>query len=340
MPYVLAKGMRDAQIASVNYIHFLDDDYGVTNSQKKSNRQLPYDRFIVNSKKKRIRRLLGALFLVARIVRDGAIVHYHGTTILPFHLDAWIFRLFNIPTVITWGGTDARITEVAVNINPYFFRYGEYDWDARKRKMLQRLANFGVRIAADPEMAIYMKAFFKDIHQFWQPIDAQKLDYKPPEPSQKKPLLLHIPTHPFVKGTVHIRHAFERLKSEGLSFDYEIAEPNLTQEQFRKKLSECDIYVDELRCGTYGYTAVEAAGSGKPTVTYILEQVVAQYPADLPFVNANPDTIYDVLKMLILDGELRHDIGKKSRDFVVKYHDIPKTVQDLIQYYRSLGAKI
>ena len=55
---------------------------------------------------------------------------------------------------------------------------------------------------------------------------------------------------------------------------------------------------------------------------------------ELPFVNTNPDTIYDNLKDLILNPEKRHEIGKKSREYVERYHDVNVVIDDLLNIYQ------
>ena len=76
--------------------------------------------------------------------------------------------------------------------------------------------------------------------------------------------------------------------------------------------------------------------AGKPTLTYIRDDLVSAYPEDMPLVNTNPDTIYENLKKLITDAELRHEIGLKSRAYVEKYHDVKVVVDDLENIYKEV----
>ncbi|WP_413570384.1 glycosyltransferase [Bdellovibrio sp. HCB117] len=335
-PYVLAKGLREKGVPSINIISDSLDKGGATNSIGKSNRKLHYDECLHDASHGWLRRLFNRFWLVLRILRTGRVVHYHGGTILPYNLDVWIFKKFGIPTIITWGGGDARIIEVASSINPYFFRYQEPEKDKNIRRMLSRLSKFGVKVATDPEMTLYMKGYFDEVHAFRPPIFMDELHCVYPR-EDRKPIFLHIPTHPFVKGTVHIKKAFEKLQKEGLEFEPVLLESNMTQKEVRKRISECDVYVDELRCGSYGYTAIEAAGSGKPTLTYIIDEIIPKFPEDLPFVNTNADNLYENLKWLIQDSEARKQIGEKSRRYVEKYHAAEVVVQDMIDLYERVS---
>lgn len=341
-PYTLAKGFRDKGYDSVNIIPSTNDQGGVTKSgnDKKSNRQLPYDRVLFNNTDSKITKLLKAFRLVYEIVQKGSIVHYHGSSILPRDLDTYIFKMFKIPMIKSWGGGDARIISEAASLNPYFYRYEEPKKDKKIRAMLKRLSANDVKIATDPEMATYSRPYFKKIYTFRAPMSFDTIKCVYPSVENKKPIFLHIPTHQFVKGTVHIKNAFAKLEKEGYEFEFKYLEPNLTQEQVRDEISKCDVYVDELRVGSYGVTAIEALASGKPTMTFIREDITNQFPPELPFVNTTPDTVYDNLKDLILNPEKRVEIGKKSREYVEKYHEVNVVVEDMIKLYREIGADI
>ncbi|QOY52686.1 hypothetical protein [Candidatus Sulfurimonas baltica] len=341
-PYTLAKGFRDKGYDSINVLPSNNDAGGVTKSRKdkKSNRQLPYDKVIYNINDSKIKKLLKSFLFVFEVMKKGSVIHYHGGSILPRDLDTYVFKLFKIPMVKSWGGGDARIISEAANLNPYFYRYEEPLKDKRIRAMLKRLSENGVKIATDPEMATYSRPYFEEIYTFRAPMSFDTIKCIYPDVNNKKPVFLHIPTHQFVKGTVHIKNAFTKLEKEGLEFEFKFLEPNLTQEQVRDEISKCDVYVDELRVGSYGVTAMEALASGKPTMTFIREDLVDKFPSELPFVNTNPDTIYNNLKDLIINPDKRYEIGKKSREYVENYHDVDVVVDDMIKLYRELGAKI
>lgn len=341
-PYTLAKGFRDNGYRSLNVLPSNSDYAGITNSkgEKKSNRSLPFDRVLYDINDSKFKKLYKTLIFIIEVIRRGSIIHYHGSAILPYDLDTYIFKIFRIPMIKSWGGGDARIISEAASLNPYFYRYEEPLKDKKIRAMLKRLSKSGVKIATDPEMATYSAPYFEKIYTFRAPINFDTIKCIYPDIENNKPVFLHIPTHQFVKGTVHIKNAFEKLEKEGFEFQFKFLEPNLTQEQVRDEISKCDVYVDELRVGSYGVTAIEALASGKPTMTFIREDIVSQFPSELPLINTNPDTIYDNLKYLILNPEKRVEIGKKSRAYVEKYHYVDVVVEDMIKLYREVGVDL
>lgn len=338
-PHALALALRKKGFNAENVIAENADLQGVA-AASGSKRQLPFDRALSSVKQWKVMKLLVRIGFTLEAMLTAKVVHYHGHTILPFALDALLFRLAKIPTVITWGGGDSRIISIAASINPYFFRFEEPSKDRAIRRNLARLSRYGVTVSTDPEMALYMQGFFENVHTFRAPIDLANLTLAYPSLDNDVPTFLHIPTHPFVKGTVHIRYAFKRLQDEGYKFKPMLLDAHFSQIEMRKIISECDVYVDELRCGSYGYTALEAAGSGKPTMTFICDAALAGFPREIPFINTHADNLYENLKLLIVNPQLRHDIGVRSREYVETQHSSCKVAGEMIELYRSLGAKI
>lgn len=332
-PYTLAKGFRDRGFDSVNVISENSDTGGVTNSSQRSNRQLPFDRALSKKTDNKIKKLFDRIKFILEVIVNGKIVHYHGGTILPLNFDTYIFKFFNISMYMSWGGTDARLHEKTIQKNPYFYKFFDDVHDKKIVKKLKRLSNNNVIPISDPEMRFNTQEYFNKDYIFKAPIDLQK--YKYIKRAIDIPIFLHIPTHPFAKGTIHITNAFIKLKKEGYKFDFKCLEPNLTQEEVREEISKCDVYVDELRVGCHGVTAIESMSLGKVTLTYLREDLVKEFPSEFPILNTNPDTIYDNLKELIIDPNKIYLIGERSRSYVEKYHDVTVVIEQLLKIYNE-----
>ena len=74
-------------------------------------------------------------------------------------------------------------------------------------------------------------------------------------------------------------------------------------------------------------------------VSYINPLMFSRYPADLPVVNANQDTLAEVLGGLLKDGHRRHEVGVQSRAYVEKYHDSGVIAKQLVGIYEELVEK-
>lgn len=238
--------------------------------------------------------------------------------------------------LVSFGGGDARLIDIARSKNPYFYREMDPARDAKTRGYLTSLSKYVKFAATDCEMEEYVSPYFERVFTFRQPVDLGRFSCTLTEGQQRLPVVLHVPTEPHVKGTEQIVAAAEKLQAEGLRFEFKLVR-KLTQKEFYRELSQCDIYIDELRCGSHGVTAVEAMASGKPTITYIRPDLVEKYPADMPLVNANPDTITDVLRELIEDNAGRADISHRSRAYAEKYHDSKVVAREMLEVYRQIG---
>jgi len=331
-PYKIARRLRERGINSINATALVGDVFDL-------DRKLPYDDAVYSVNEQELIIYLKQIIFLGKMLLKCSLVHYHGSRILNFehHLfEGRILKAMNIPMIISFGGGDARIVSMARARNPYFYRMPDEERDTRIRKWLSSISKYIRFAATDCEMKEYIEPYFEKVFIFRQPVSLEEMKCRFPDENNGCPVVMHIPTERWAKGTEYIESAIERLKAEGLSFEFRMIR-QLTQKQVYEQMAECDIYVDELRCGSHGVTAVEAMASGKPTITYVRKDLIDKYPPDIPIVNANPDTIYSVLKKLILDAGLRHEIGKQSRAYVEKYHAIDVVVSDLLQIYREIG---
>jgi len=334
-PYWLAEGLRSIGVAATNVI---PQDSDVAHLDRK----LPHHAAIAKVSTPRLLRFLKRAAFLSTIPIRYSLVHYHGSHLLrgTMHhlLEGRYLSAMRVPMVVSFGGGDARIIEMARRANRYFYLEENPERDRATRKYLSSISRFVRFVATDCEMEEYVAPYFEKVYVFRQPIDLSRFP-SPVSAVDRPPILLHVPTEPFVKGTEQILAAVEKLKTEGLQFEFRMVR-NLTQVEFYKELSACDVYVDELRCGSYGVTAVEAMTCGKPTVTYIRQDLLLKYPSDLPLVNANPDTITDVLRELILDQHYRLDVGVRSRRYVERYHDSKVVARQMAAMYAEISALI
>lgn len=157
------------------------------------------------------------------------------------------------------------------------------------------------------------------------------------------PKVLHAPSHRGVKGTRFILDAVHRLKSEGVPFEFVLVE-GLSHAEAMKLYADADLLVDQLLVGWYGGLAVELMALGKPVVAYIRDQDLRFIPpamqAELPVVNATPDSITRVLRDLLTVR--RHELGEigmRSRRYVEAWHDPARIASHLKSTYESLVSR-
>ena len=110
--------------------------------------------------------------------------------------------------------------------------------------------------------------------------------------------------------------------------------------------AQADIFADMLTFGFFGANIREGMMLGKPCICYLrpewLEQMRGEIPGyvdEIPIISATPETIYQVLKELVIDREKRAEIGRKSREFAVKWHSSGAAAKRFDTIYAGLLEK-
>lgn len=173
------------------------------------------------------------------------------------------------------------------------------------------------------------------------------------QPSGERVLIAHAPTNPKIKSTYTCSRddclnrtwetacedsfagACKRLIAEGYPIEVDIIQNVPWAECLRRK-AKADIYFDQVILG-YGCNALEAWGMGIPVVAGAADATLDEMErrfGRLPFYHATQDTIYDALKELVEDPELRAEYGRIGHEYVRKYHDEPVVVEQLKRIYR------
>lgn len=145
-----------------------------------------------------------------------------------------------------------------------------------------------------------------------------------------------------IKGTPFVYQAVERLKKEGYNVRmvFVTNKPNL---EVRYYQLQADIVVDQLNYGRYGANARESMMLGKPVICYLnrfeykeTDQLVSLN--ECPIVSASEETLYDELKKLVVNSELRKKLGKQGREYALKWHDADACAERYEQIYDQFIA--
>jgi glycosyltransferase involved in cell wall biosynthesis len=187
-----------------------------------------------------------------------------------------------------------------------------------------------------PPRAEFMPYSHIDLRE-WQPVPFTLEDREPP-------LVVHAPFHQGVKGTRFVLAAVERLRADGIPFEFRLVE-KLTHAEARRVYERAHLLVDQLLLGWYGGIAVELMALGRPVVAHIRSSDLHVLPPgmadDLPVVDATPETVYEVLRELLTTrrGELAA-IGARGRAYVERWHDPLRTAARLSRDYEGVLERI
>lgn len=214
-------------------------------------------------------------------------------------------------------------------VEDYYYDHADYSIKDLERclRYLRIAEKYSDIILAHPN---YMQLALRKYYNLNIPIITNQIEHKPEQ--RKVPLIVHAPTSK-IKGTKFIEDVINRLSKEGVSFQYKRIQ-NIPREEALKVYLNADIILDQLLLPGGGKLAHECLAMGKIVCTLMgYDSYDQKKTDDCPMVDVTPETLYDVLKSLILDHNTRIELAKKGRPFVEKYHNpkiITKNVMDLL----------
>ncbi|MFH1753423.1 MAG: glycosyltransferase [Candidatus Omnitrophota bacterium] len=296
--------------------------------------------------------------LLWRAIRDFDVIHFNfGRSIMPHRIPqkilkrnignpllrgiygayAALFELRDIPLlkrmgkgiVVTYQGSDARQSMDSPS-----------RWNDRKKARIEVFSKYADRIyALNPDLLRVLperSTFMPYTH-----IDLQEWSMEKKAPRDLSvPLVIHAPTHKEIKGTKYILDAVDRLKKEGVDFEFKLVE-GLSNAEARKIYERADLCIDQLLVGWYGGLSVELMALSKPVICYIREEDLKFIPREMadeiPIINATPSTMYGVLKEWLTGrkNELS-ERGAAGRKYVERWHDPLKIAEMLKREYDAI----
>lgn len=145
-----------------------------------------------------------------------------------------------------------------------------------------------------------------------------------------------------IKSTHIYLPLIEKLQQEGLNIAL-VSPENIPNKEIKYYQLQSDIFLDMLGYGWYGATAREAMMLEKPVICYLrpewlasLRREMPECADELPIISATPETIEATLRDLIAHPEKRQLIGKKGREFCIKWHGDERAAKRFDWIYSQL----
>ena len=145
-----------------------------------------------------------------------------------------------------------------------------------------------------------------------------------------------------IKSTHIYIPTLERLKAEGHKVEM-IFFNDVPNNKVRYYQAQADVVVDMLTFGWYGANVREAMMLGKPVICFLrpewqdnIRREIPEYVDEMPIISATPHTVYEVLKDLVQNPEKRKEIGRRSREFALKWHSAEAGARKFDQIYSEL----
>lgn len=166
-----------------------------------------------------------------------------------------------------------------------------------------------------------------------------------PKLERKKIKIIHAPTNRAAKGSDYIFTAIAKLeKTHAEYFDFKVIE-NIPHAQALQLYQDADLVIDQILIGWYGGFAVEVMAMGKPVIARIATEDLHFLPLQMAkevqeaVINADPISIFTVLKQCIEDRKLLQDYANTAIEYARKWHH-PHYVASLTkEKYESSSSK-
>jgi hypothetical protein len=236
-----------------------------------------------------------------------------------FIWEPWIEESLLFPLIKSKGkkiiciqlGSDVRYLEAFsyefnIDISSFPEHYkGNFEQKIKKIRAQELYADV---IYSVPDQASLM---LKDYKHIYIPISQNK-NIRFNIPKRKIPLIVHAPSNSDIKGTNVILKIIQQLKNNGVNFEFKLIQ-NMQNDQLINVLSDADILCDELYFHGPGVLSTEAMLAG----CAVLTRTIKTDFFNPPVVSINENNLYDELKNLIENIELRSQLAILGREFAL-----------------------
>lgn len=317
---MLAKGLRDEGIEAISVVT-------ADPSKRMVDINMRYD---LNQRSALVRQIQRMWIKFSSFFKYNVFHFYFAKSLWPWNLDLFLYKFFGKKVVMEYLGSDVDL----------WLGYNGVDWRGRP---LNRVASIR-RVRRQAKLVDKQIACCPPLYEFVDnsiilplALDLKDYSYTPRNNNTGVLTIMHCPTNRKGKRSDYIEAAIEKLKAEGYRFNYKCV-MNVTHAKLKEEYIESDIVIDQLN-RWYGTVAVEAMALGRPVICTVYPHYCHyDHPKfeDLPIINADIYSIYKVMKD-VLDGKYDLEaIGRASREYAMKTHDLKSVTHQLIDLYESL----
>lgn len=234
-------------------------------------------------------------------------------------------RKRGLEVAILGHGTDVRLPSRHRALEPWS-HYRDDEWTPFDAVEEVTRKNLAVVTAAQAPTFVSTPGLLLDIpsaHLVPIVIDVDRWTSDTEPLERAIPRVMHSPSNPVTKGTDLILPAVQRLVDEGL-IEY-VRIQGVPNDRMPAFFAEGDILLDQFRAGDYGVAATDAMASGRLVVSHVSDQVRETVRdlsgLDLPIVEANPDTLEQVLRDVLARRDHYRRVAAEGPGFVRAVHD-------------------
>jgi len=275
-----------------------------------------------------------------------------GLGLLPgwlWKIEPLLYSLARVKTLVMPYGSDVQVMTRSQNLlfkNAMSVDYPEYSKSKNKiAKQVDIWTQWGDHIVSGVEWVDYMYHWDTLMLAHFS-IDTEniKAEYKS-ETNSKTFRIFHAPNHKEIKGTKHLISAVNALIAEGMNIELDLVQ-KVSNDEVLKRIRNADLVADQFIVGWYAMFALEAMSSGKPVLCYLRKDLVSFYEdvglvekGEIPLVSCSCSEIKDSIADLYNNREQLNEIGRRSREYVVKHHSLDSIGKKFLEINNKLGVE-
>lgn len=234
--------------------------------------------------------------------------------------DAETFRAAGLSVGLIAHGSEIRLPSRHRELYPH----SPFDPALPETQRLQAQAErFGGVFARDPGPTYVSTPDLLDFapRATWLPVVVDPEPWRSTAPvlERARPVVVHIPSNPWLKGTAAADTALRRLHDEG-RVDYRRVE-GVASADIPALVADADVVLDQLVIGCYGVMAVQAMCAGRLVLAHVPARVRDRFPVPPPVVECGPDDVIRVMSEVLDDRERFRRLAAEGPSYAADVHD-------------------
>lgn len=139
--------------------------------------------------------------------------------------------------------------------------------------------------------------------------------------ARERPVVLHAPSNPRLKGTHAVEEVLEGMQRAGL-VDYRRLS-GVPHEQMAAFVADADVVVDQVVLGNPGVLLTESLAAGRLVLAHLSQEVRATWGAgqEPPVVEADPGTLREVLDDVLGGRTAYQELAARGPSWARTHHD-------------------
>lgn len=138
------------------------------------------------------------------------------------------------------------------------------------------------------------------------------------------------------------RRSMQILDAPDVKGKITILPQTIAQKDLPEFYHKVDIVADQFASGSTGMIGQEAMACGKPLIQYVNQNLYDKFYGETPpIISGNTEQeIYDAIIKLANNRELIDNIGMKSREWLLKYHNHERIIKKYVYIYESIKEEL